>query len=277
MGSKTDSEKVRQPAVAGQFYPGDPDSLQVQVESYLQPEPPLSGVIGAVIPHAGYIYSGAVAGETVSVLNIPDRVLILGPNHTGWGPEISVYSGRSWQMPFGEVRIDADLADQILEYAPGATADIMAHSQEHSIEVLLPFLYYARQEEFTFVPVTISRISSEACRDLGSSLARIIENSGEDILVVASSDMTHHESHSSAEKKDGEAIERILDLDPDGLIDIVSARKISMCGIMPTAVMLHITSALGASRAKLIKYSTSGEVSGDYDQVVGYAGIVVQK
>ncbi len=277
MSSKTDPQKVRQPAVAGQFYPGDPDGLQAQVEKYLQPEPPLSGVIGAVVPHAGYIYSGAVAGETVSALNVPNRVLILGPNHTGWGPEISVYSGGSWQMPFGKVQIDADLADQILEHAPGATTDIMAHSQEHSIEVLLPFLYYARQEEFTFVPVTISRISSEACRDLGSSLARIVESSGEDILVVASSDMTHHESHASAEKKDAAAIEKILDLDPDGLIDIVASKKISMCGIMPTAVMLHLASALGASRAKLIKYSTSGEVSGDYDQVVGYAGIVVCK
>ncbi|MFV2082470.1 MAG: AmmeMemoRadiSam system protein B [bacterium] len=277
MGSKIDSDKVRQPAVSGQFYPGDPDNLQTQVESYLKPVPPLPGVIGAVIPHAGYIYSGAVAGETVSVLSVPDRVLILGPNHTGWGPEISVFSGRSWQMPFGEVRIDVDLADQILEYAPGSTADILAHSQEHSIEVLLPFLYYARAEEFTFVPVTISHISSEACRDLGFSLARIIESSGEDILVVASSDMTHFESHSSAAEKDGAAIERILDLDPDGLINIVSTRKISMCGIMPTAVMLHLASALGASRAKLIKYNTSGEVSGDYNQVVGYAGIVVHK
>ncbi len=211
MGSRIDSDKVRLPAVSGQFYPGDPDNLQTQVESYLKPVPPLQGVIGAVIPHAGYIYSGAVAGETVSALSVPDRVLILGPNHTGWGPEISVFSGRSWQMPFGEVRIDADLADQIIEHAPGATADILAHSQEHSIEVLLPFLYYARAEEFTFVPLTLSHISSEACRDLGSSLARIIESSGEDILVVASSDMTHYESHSSAAEKDGAAIERILD------------------------------------------------------------------
>ena len=269
---------MRQPAVAGQFYPADPASLNQQVASFLRPpKDSPRAAIGTVIPHAGYVYSGAVAGETVSSLEVPDRVIILGPNHTGLGPKISVYSGRSWQMPFGKVQVDRDLARSILGSVSGAASDDLAHAREHSIEVQLPFLHYARGKEFSFVPVVVSHLDAETCRSMGIALAEIVKESGENILLVASSDMTHYESHSAASAKDSAAIEKIIELDPDGLIQTVSSMRITMCGIIPTAVMLNAANALGASGAELVRYSTSGEVSGDYDQVVGYAGIVVRK
>ncbi len=264
--------------MAGQFYPAGPGSLSRQVSSFLTPpgkDP--QAAVGAVLPHAGYVYSGAVAGETVSLINVPERVIILGPNHTGLGPAISVYSGRSWQMPFGEVLVDRTLAGSILESVSGAASDDLAHAREHSIEVQLPFLYYARGEEFSFVPVVLSHLDAETCRSVGRALAEAVRRSGEDILLVASSDMTHYESHTAASAKDSAAIEKIVELDPDGLIETVSSMRITMCGIIPTAVMLNAAIALGASSAELVRYTTSGEVSGDYDQVVGYAGVVVRK
>ncbi len=268
-------ERTRQPAVAGQFYSSIADDLQIQVSGFTKTATAEAGVLGAVMPHAGYVYSGSVAGETVSHLAIPETVIILGPNHTGLGPAVSVFPEGKWLMPFGDVPIAEKLAGTIVEKIGLAVADESAHIREHSIEVQLPFLHYQRKGAMKFVPIVLSNLSTGDCRHVGESLAGITRETEGDVLLVASSDMTHYESHQSATTKDAEAIERILDLDPEGLIKTVFSRKISMCGIIPTAVMLYAAKALGATGARLIRYTTSGEISGDYDQVVGYAGIVV--
>ncbi len=267
---------IRDPAVAGQFFPGTAPELERAVAGYLTTATEPEKAIGAVMPHAGYIYSGTVAGETTASILVPGTVIILGPNHTGLGPAVSVFPGGSWRMPFGDVPVNEGLADQILERCELANPDQLAHLREHSIEVQLPFLRYARGEDFDIVPITVSRLGKDECRIVGKALADVIAGSSDEILLVASSDMTHYETQQSAKAKDSEAIAKILDLDPDGLIDTVASRRISMCGIFPTTIMLHAAMALGATGARLVRYATSGEVSGDYDQVVGYAGIIVQ-
>jgi len=277
MSSSGFAEKTRQPAVAGQFYPGSADQLQAQVDGFLKTGETEQGIIGAVLPHAGYVYSGSVAGETVSRLAVPETVVILGPNHTGLGSAVSVFPEGNWAMPFGNVPIAQDLAKTIIQKVGLAEADDMAHLREHSIEVQLPFLHYRRNAPLRFVPVTLSALSTEDCRLIGESLAGIIDKWDDEILLIASSDMTHYESHQAATRKDTEAIERILAMDPEGLIKTVYSRKISMCGIIPTAVLLFAAKAMGATGARLVRYTTSGETSGDYDQVVGYAGILVHK
>jgi len=269
-------ETLRLPAVAGQFYPADPGNLEREVTGLMAGGRDPERAIGAVLPHAGYVYSGAVAGQTVAAVRVPGEHILLGPNHTGLGPAVSVFPEGRWRMPFGDLSVNASLAHQIISESELTVPDEMAHVREHSLEVILPFLYYAGGEEgFSFVPITLSMISRDECRILGSTLAKVISSREEEILMVSSSDMTHYESHESAKAKDSDAISRILDLDPDGLIEVVSRRRISMCGIIPTAVMLYAAIALGATRARLVRYATSGEVSGDFNQVVGYAGIIV--
>ena len=266
---------LRQPAVAGRFYPGTAEDLKREVAGYLTGEQESETAIGAVMPHAGYVYSGAVAGETAAAMRIPREVIILGPNHTGLGPGVSVYPGGHWRMPFGDVPVNDELAAVIINETELPVPDETAHAREHSLEVILPFLYYAGGEDLSFVPITLSMMSRDECRIMGEALSRVITNRDEEILIVSSSDMTHYESHEEAKEKDSDAISRILDMDPDGLIEVVSRRRITMCGIIPTAVMLYAAVSLGATQAKLVRYTTSGEVSGDYNQVVGYAGIIV--
>jgi AmmeMemoRadiSam system protein B len=269
------SEPLRQPAVAGRFYSGAAADLEREVTGFLSVDHPPEEAIGAVMPHAGYVYSGGVAGQTAASIRIPGKVIVLGPNHTGLGATVSVFPGGFWRMPFGDVPVDGELARQIIDAGELPLPDEMAHMREHSLEVLLPFLYYAGGKDLTIVPITLSTISRDECRILGESLSRVVSSSREEILIVSSSDMTHYESQDSARTKDSDAISRILDMDPDGLIDVVHRRQITMCGIIPTAVMLYAAIGLGATNARLIRYATSGEVSGDYDQVVGYAGIIV--
>jgi AmmeMemoRadiSam system protein B len=269
------NEPLRQPAVAGRFYPGTEQELKREVTGYLSTDHDPERAVGAVMPHAGYIYSGSVAGETTAAITIPREVIVLGPNHTGLGASVSVFPGGSWRMPFGDVPVNGSIARQIIDESELPVPDEMAHAREHSLEVILPFLYYGGSEDLSFVPITLSMISRDECRILGETLAKVIAGRDEEILLVSSSDMTHYEDHDSAKAKDSDAISRILDMDPDGLIEVVSRRRITMCGIIPTAVMLYAAIDLGATKARLVRYATSGEVSGDYDKVVGYAGIIV--
>lgn len=266
---------LRQPAVAGSFYQGTREDLEREVAGYLVSSRDPVKAIGAVMPHAGYMYSGAVAGATAAAMHIPRKVIILGPNHTGLGASVSVFPGGHWRMPFGDIPVNNELAAFIINESELAIADQMAHLREHSLEVILPFLYYAGGKDLSIVPITLSQISRDECQVLGETLARIISSRDEEILMVSSSDMTHYESHESAKSKDSNAIARILEMDPDGLIEVVTRQGITMCGIIPTAVMLYAAISLGATRAQLIRYATSGEVSGDYERVVGYAGIIV--
>ncbi len=268
-------EILRHPVVADRFYSGTEDSLRAEVLNLIGPDRGPDQAIGAVMPHAGYVYSGSIAGKTAAAIPIPRNVVLLGPNHTGRGPADSVFPGGFWRMPFGDVPVNEPLSERILDRCELATSDETAHLTEHSIEVQLPFLYYGGNRDLCILPIIFSMLGKEECRLVGKALADVISDHEEDILMIASSDMTHYESRESAKTKDSDAIARILDLDPDGLLEVVFARKISMCGVIPTAVMLYASLALGAREAKLVQYGTSGEVSGDYNQVVGYAGITV--
>jgi AmmeMemoRadiSam system protein B len=263
----------RQPAVAGQFYPGSREGLRETVKSLIGPGP-AGEAFGVMVPHAGYVYSGRVAGEVFGSVIMPDLFVILGPNHTGLGPVASIMTGGVWRLPMGDALVDEQLADSILSKSRSLHADETAHSFEHSIEVQLPFLQYLKGD-VSFVPIALMTHSPEHCRDIGRAVAAAIREEKRNVLVVASSDMTHYESQSAARQKDQLALKRVLAIDPDGLLETVMANDISMCGVAPTAVMLNACRELGATGARLVKYATSGDVNGDYSQVVGYAGVVV--
>jgi AmmeMemoRadiSam system protein B len=272
---------VRTPAVAGRFYPGRAEELLREVRKYASPVETSSGritALGCVAPHAGYIYSGGVAGAVYARLEIPQHLVILCPNHTGKGRPLAVMANTTWQTPLGEVAADAGLGAQLQHRFPALMEDSAAHRSEHAIEVQLPFLQ-ARQRELNIVPIAIGTSNFDVLRGLGEALAEVIaeREKADDgkVLIVASSDMNHYESDAITRVKDRKAIERVLALDARGLWQVVMNEDISMCGFGPTIVMLTAAKLLGATSAMLVKYATSGEVSGDYESVVGYAGIIV--
>jgi AmmeMemoRadiSam system protein B len=268
---------VRLPAVAGQFYPADSRELRSEVETFTRDtetaEPKLRA-FGCVAPHAGYIYSGSVAGDVYRRLELPARYIILSPNHTGRGEPLAIMSQGAWRTPLGDVAVDEELASDLKQRFSLLTEDEAAHRFEHALEVQLPFLQVLRPQ-FTFVPITVGTSHYEVLSALGVAIAAAIRNAGEQILIVASSDMNHYESDSVTRAKDRRAIEQILALDPRGLYDVVRQAKISMCGYGPTTAMLTAALKLGAQEAELLGYATSGDVSGDREKVVGYAGIAV--
>jgi len=271
---------VRTPAVAGRFYPGRAEELLREIREYTSPAgiPVGTGriaAIGCVAPHAGYIYSGGVAGAVYARLEIPERCVILCPNHTGKGRPLSIMASTTWQTPLGEVAADAEMGTRLLRRFPALEENSAAHRAEHAIEVQLPFLQ-ARQPELNIVPITVGTSDFEVLRGLGEALADVISDREEKVLIVASSDMNHYESDAITRVKDHKAIERVLAMDALGLWEVVMNEDISMCGFGPTIVMLTAAELLGATAATLIKYATSGEVSGDYESVVGYAGIIVE-
>lgn len=267
----------RIPAVANMFYPGIKDRLEEQLCSFVKPVSEPRKVLAAVSPHAGYIYSGGVAGAVFSEIRIPETVVLLGPNHRGLGAQVALPAKGTWEMPLGDVLIDEKLARSILGVATSGVEiqdDDQAHAMEHSLEVQLPFLQYLKPE-VKIVPIGISRLSFAACKEVARAIEEGIRQSGKDVLVVASTDMTHYESQQSAKAKDRLAIDRILDLDPQGLYDTVARNRISMCGVIPTTITLAYCKSRGAKKAELIRYATSGDVTGDYGQVVGYAGFII--
>jgi AmmeMemoRadiSam system protein B len=266
---------LRHPAVAGRFYPGNPDDLRAEARDYLsQTTQPMVKAIGCIAPHAGYMYSGHVAGAVFARIEIPERCVVLCPNHTGMGRALAVMSEGSWQTPLGEVPIDAQLAGPLKERFPALQEDSAAHRAEHGAEVELPFLQ-VRQPKLRFLPIALGTAQFEVLAQLGAALAEVIAAQEEPILIVASSDMNHYESDAITRAKDHRAIERILALDARGLFDVVTQQNISMCGFGPAVAMLTAARQLGAKSAELVKYATSGDVSGDRDMVVGYAGVVV--
>src|SRR5271157_4894319 len=276
---------VRTPAVAGRFYPGRAEELLREIRQYTSPvEAPIGtgriAAIGCVAPHAGYIYSGSVAGAVYSRLAIPERCVILCPNHTGKGRPLAVMANTTWQTPLGEIAADAELGARLMRRFPGLQEDSAAHRGEHAIEVQLPFLQ-AQRRDLSIVPIVIGTNNFEVLRGLGEALADVIGDvqegdREEKVLVIASSDMNHYESDAITRVKDHKAIERVLALDAYGLWQVVMNEDVSMCGFGPTVVMLTAAKLLGATSATLVKYATSGDVSGDYESVVGYAGIIVQ-
>ncbi len=265
---------VRHPAVAGQFYPADPSALRRMIEAYLEPGRQRLAR-AAICPHAGYIYSGPVAGAVYSRLVIPEDVVIIGPNHHGLGEPAALMAEGRWEMPFGPVEINSSLAELLLEESQVVADDPRAHLYEHSLEVQVPFIQYLRPE-VKIVPLCLSWLHYPECEEIGLAVARAIKAWAQPVLIVASTDMTHYESQEIAKAKDGLAVEKILALDPRGLLETVAANRISMCGVIPTTVALIAAKALGARKAELIRYATSGDITGDYAQVVGYAGLIVE-
>jgi MEMO1 family protein len=265
---------IRHPAVAGRFYPKDPGGLLADVRSYLSPEETKVDALGCVVPHAGYIYSGRIAGAVFAKINIPRCCVILCPNHTGLGRPLAIMSEGAWETPLGAVPIASDLANALKDSFSPLTENAEAHHAEHAIEVELPFLQTLRPD-LTFVPVALGTGQFDLLEAFGLALAKVILAEGEPALIVASSDMNHYENDEITRRKDASAIEQILALDSRGLFDVVKKQNISMCGFGPTVTMLTAAKRLGTPSAELVCYATSGDVSGDREMVVGYAGVVV--
>ncbi len=266
---------IRPPAVAGRFYPDDPQRLCVAVDSFLagggERKIPARACI---VPHAGYVYSGGVAGEVYRCMEIPSRVILLGPRHFPRGAPLAILSEGAWETPLGVARIDHPLAEKIVGAFPLLLEDAVAHSTEHSLEVQLPFLQRL-VPSLTFVPIVIGLAQWDHLEALGHALAGVISAEPEPVLIVASSDMNHYENDAVTRIKDRKAIDQILALDSRKLYDTVRDEKISMCGYAAAVAALVAVRGLGAKRAELVRYATSGQVNGDMEQVVGYAGIVV--
>lgn len=266
---------IRNPAVAGSFYPGSARELDRVVRSVTRDEPDKVAAMGIVVPHAGYVYSGGVAGEVFSRVKIPSRHLLFCPNHTGMGAEAAVMGKGAWRMPWGDVPIDEDLASRLTAASSLLREDSSAHRGEHSLEVQLPFLRRFRPD-FRFVPIALGHLSLEDCKSLGEAAAGVLREEADPVLLIASSDMSHYLPDAAARLKDRKAIDAMLALDPEALYRIVRAERISMCGVIPATVVLFAARSLGAESARLVRYATSGDVSGDRDQVVGYAGLLFE-
>jgi len=265
---------VRYPAVAGQFYPADRVELEQYMRSFCRKDVPKLKAKAIIVPHAGYMYSGKVAGETYSRVEIPPVNVVMGPNHTGLGARVAVYPEGVWITPFGEVPVNSDVTSKLLNYYP-YTADTTAHLYEHSLEVQLPFLQFCSgfREDLSIVPITFQHISYADCEKAGEGLARSLKD--EESLIVISTDFSHYVSQDEANEMDSFAIDAILNLDPEELYRRVITYNISMCGFVPATVGIVAAKLLGATEAELVMYRTSGDVTGDYSYVVGYAGIII--
>lgn len=265
---------IRQPAVAGQFYPGSAIALRRELQRLIPAVSQKRPAVGAISPHAGYVYSGATAARLLAGIVIPQTVLILGPNHHGRGAAAALAPEDGWQTPLGVVPIEKKLAGLIQQKVPAVQRDGAAHLLEHSLEVQLPFLQFL-QPNISIVPLCLGFGDYAGCELLGQGLAAAIQQFDKPVLILASSDMTHYESAESARQKDTLALTRVLELDSQGLVQVCRAKQISMCGVIPAAVMLVAAKVLGATQAELIDYTTSGEVTGDLQEVVAYAGVAV--
>lgn len=263
---------IRSPAVAGRFYPSDARELAAEIDLFAPADKQKVTALGCLVPHAGYMYSGHVAGEVYASLQIPSRCILLGPRHFPRGQSMAILTEGAWQTPFGEAPIDSALAAELAQAVPMLRDDPVAHEREHSLEVQIPFLQRL-VPEFRFVPVVLASDRYPALEQLGVAVAKVVKAQHERVLIVASSDMNHYESDSITREKDHKAIDRILALDPRGLYDTVRDENISMCGYAATAAALIALIQLGAKQGKLVRYATSGDITRDRDEVVGYAGV----
>lgn len=272
---------IRTPVVAGQFYPGDKRTLEAELKKYLKPQKKIENAVAITAPHAGYIYSGRTAGITYASVNVPDTVFVLCPNHTGMGYPISLHPAESWATPLGLIESNQNILNEIKNKIPQAEFDTKAQAREHALEVQLPFIQTA-DPNAKIVPITLSGLPFEMIQKLGIVIADIIiglEKNNRKAIIVASSDMTHFESKDSAKQKDDLAIEKIKKLDTKGFIDVLQEKDISVCGVYPISVtieaLLHYSKHTGKNiYVELVDYSTSGDVTGDNNDVVAYAGLV---
>lgn len=268
---------TRPPAVAGTFYEGTPERLRAQVAACFAANPtpptPKERFLGAVVPHAGLMYSGHVAAAFYGLAELPKRFVILCPNHTGAGHFAAINREGAWRTPFGEAAIDARLADALMARTKLLAEDAAAHAREHSLEVQLPFLQQL-VPDFTFVPICLGAHRYDYAEEIGRAIAEVLKDE-RDVAILASSDLNHYEDQKSTLRKDQLAIDQVLALNPRELWRVVDEYDVSMCGFIPTTTMLVAANELGATNARLVKHATSGDINGDYSHVVGYASILV--
>ena len=266
---------VRPPAVAGMFYEGRSDRLDRDVRSHLGSggEPPRPA-LGAIVPHAGYVYSGPVAGAVYARIAIPSAAVILCPNHTGRGAPAALEPSNSWRTPLGDVPVSRRLSDRLAELAPSLERDAAAHAREHSLEVQLPFLQVLRPE-VQIVPVCLGARDLDLCREVGEAFAALRAEEADPPVLLASSDMNHYESRAAGRRKDDLALARIEALDPEGLYTTVLSEGISMCGFLPATTLLFAARKAGVAEARVVARRDSGDETGDASSVVGYAGVIV--
>ncbi len=258
------------------FYPDNPEFLKKTIQELIDPNQKKEDCLAVLMPHAGYIYSGNVAGKTISAVNIPDTIIVLAPNHTGLGLPYSLLSKGSWQTPFGDLSIQEELAGLILENSAYFRYEKAPHIKEHAIEVEIPFLQFFNKN-ISIVPIIISDFILSNYKKAGQEIANAIKKFGKPVLIVISSDLTHYETQENAKEKDAQVIEAIKELDEDKLYKRVNANNISMCGCAPACVGIYAAKKLGATQADLIDYKTSGDVTGDFSSVVGYAGLIIKQ
>ncbi len=266
---------IRKPAVAGSFYPGSKTSLEKELEDMIEFSETRKKVLGLISPHAGYVYSGCCAGRGFGAVEIPGTVIILGVNHRGYGHPFAVDGSEYWNTPLGDAALDDELRSRLVENSKIFAVDSGTGKSEHSLEVQLPFIQYLNPQA-RVLPITVSSMDLNSLAKAGKEIGELVKGN-DDVMMVASTDMSHYIDAHSAEVLDHKAIDKILALDPKGLYNTVVEENISMCGMAPTVIMLTAAIEAGASRAEKVHYTNSGEVSGDYHQVVGYfSGIVYQ-
>lgn len=266
---------LRLPAVAGRFYPSDPKELTSLVRKYSQSDSqhPPTPAKACLVPHAGYMYSGHVAGAVFARMELPKKIIVLGVRHYPRGEPAALLSSGAWRTPLGDAPIDEGLAGELRRECPLLREDSVAHSTEHSLEVQVPFLQVLAPG-FSFVPVALGTVQFESLASVGEGIARVLGKSKESVLLLTTSDLNHYEDDATTRVKDRKAIDRLLALEARGLYDTCRNEEISMCGLGPAVAMLMALHALGAKKAELVKHATSADVSGDRSQVVGYAGMI---
>jgi MEMO1 family protein len=271
---------IRLPAVAGQFYPGNAVQVVAQLDQLIHPSSAPQDAIAIVVPHAGWMYSGPTAGFAYSNVRIPDRVIMVGPNHHGVGSPYALYSAGAWRTPVGDVSIDEDLAAKLRGHCHFLAEDAHAHDHEHSLEVQVPMLLRLNPIVH-IVPVLIGGGWPESggranLRDIGHAIAATVKEHGLPVLLLASTDLNHYEDQDTSNRKDKLALDAILQLDEDTLMNRVRDHEISMCGVAAAYIVLVAAKQLGATQARLLDYRTSGDVTGDYSAVVGYGAVVIK-
>jgi hypothetical protein len=266
----------REPVVAGQFYAGRHDQWLSTVRSCMgEGTERAQRTRLAMVPHAGHVFSGEVAGRTLAQARLTDTVLLLGPNHTGMGAPLAVWPDGRWHLPGASLEVDAELAAAILAAEPSLTADRTAHAREHSLEVVLPFLW-AKNPDMRIVPIAVGDPRPHKLAGAAAKIAEVLTALGREVCVVVSSDMNHFASDAKTRIIDQRALDRILALDPMGFYGTVREENISMCGVLPMTLGMHLANIQGAKKADLVAYATSGEVNGDLARVVGYAGVIIE-
>jgi AmmeMemoRadiSam system protein B len=265
---------LRKAVWAGQFYPAGEEKLRSMIRSFEVATQKKERAIGLMAPHAGYVYSGQVAGAVYSAVNIPDKAIILSTKHHASGKDLALWEKGHWETPLGASEVDAEMSRRLMKYCPAVEFDESAHLQEHSAEVQLPFLQYFNPA----VKISVMGVHSENLRDLqkvGAGIAKAVKAEEGNVLIVASSDMSHYVPQNIAKEKDKIALDAVVALNEEKLFEVILRHGISMCGYMPTIALIAAGKELGARAGRLVLYATSGEASGDFDSVVGYAGVII--